>query len=222
MVIHSYTSFMITRALTSHYLPTGYDKADGHAYGTPMLLSLTESNRHVESMVTSTLSHLNDTLVGKPIISKATGITTVTVPYYTSTPFNPNVVNGLGLQLSHSLGCLVELRLIHLEAPYLDATILSQWLSAELVDSTFQQAIGLLMTLVGPTTDDSPVGSIIGIKVQLAGRLMTEASLPRAVVQSSSLGSFKLMTHQSLQSGSYTVSNLKGAYTVKVWLSVKA
>lgn len=213
---------MITRALTSHYLPAGYGKADAHAYGTPMLLGMTETTRHVESMVSTTLATISDTLVGKSIVSKATGMTTITIPCYTSTSFNPNTVNALGLQLSQSLGCLVELRLIYLDAPYLDATILAQWLSAELAYYSFQQAMTILKTLVGPTTNDSPVGSIMGIKVQLAGRLTTEFSQPRAVVQSSSLGSFKLMTHQSLQSGSHTVSNLKGAYTVKVWLSVKA
>jgi len=212
---------MITRALTSHYLPAGYDKADAHAYGAPMLLGLTESVRRVESLVTVALGHLEQTLLGKPILSKGADLAIISIPCYTGSPLKAPVLNALGLGLAQSLGCLVELRVVYLYAPYMDATILAQWLCLQLTELSFQQAMTALMPMVGPTTDDSPVGSIMGIKVQLSGRLMSEVSLPRTVVQSSSLGSFKVMAHQSLQSGSHTVSNLKGAYTIKVWLSFK-
>jgi hypothetical protein len=81
-------------------------------------------------------------------------------------------------------------------------------------------------TLVGGSRRRlSPVtlpGAIIGVKVQLAGRLITERSRPRTVVTSASVGSFRPGPYQSLQSGSYTMVNPKGTYTVKVWLSVQA
>lgn len=217
---------MITRSLTGTFLQGGYVKAEAYAYSVPKLLSLMEGSRRVETLVAHTFGTLTtDALVGKPVMSKGTGKVTITVPYYLAqeaTALNHNSINALGQQLAIDLGCPVELRLIRLQAPYLDAHILAQYLSAELATTTFLKAMSMLMTLVGPTTTAGMPGSIMGIKVQLRGRLMLEPSRPRMTAQSASLGTFTMLDHRALQSSSYTVSNDKGAYTVKVWLAVKA
>lgn len=203
--------------LTRSYLPI---PSLAHSYSggiTP------DATRHVQTLIDSVFGTLKDTLVGKAIVSKGMDSTIISLPYHMlGGALSHSMVNALGIQLAQTLSCPVELRLIRLGAPYLDASILAQWLTQDLGQSTFRQTMGTLMTLVGPSAFASVPGAITGIKVQLAGRLMTQPSLPRTVVQSASLGSFRQGPYQSLQSGSHTMVNLKGTFTVKVWLSVQA
>lgn len=212
--------------------------------------------RHVQSLVDSVLSTVASTLVGKAVITQGMDHITITLPYHVlEGALNQSMLNVLGAQLAEVLGRDVELIMIRVSAPYLDANVLAEWLSMDLVTSTFSQTIKTMMTkmmtmtmkttttALSTTTPNKrtkrtvkgsmymggsalfPVtlpGAITGVKVQLAGRLMTEPSLPRTVVQSASVGSFRPGPYQSLQSGSYTMVNPKGTYTVKVWLSVQA
>jgi ribosomal protein S3 len=203
--------------LTRNYLPT---PALAHRYG----ISMTPDTRQVQSLVQSAFSTLTDTLVGKVIISKGIDSTIISLPYHmVQGALSHSMVNALGLQLAQTLGCPVELRLIRLSAPYLDASILAQWLTQDLGQSTFRQTMGTLMSVVGPSVGAPSVpGAITGIKVQLAGRLITEPSQPRTVVQSATLGSFRPSPNQALQAASHMMVNRKGTFTVKVWLSVQA
>ena len=207
--------------------------------------------RRVQSLVDSVLSTVSTTLVGKAIISQGMNHLIIMLPYHMlQGALNQSMVNALGAQLSLVVGQDVELIMVRLSAPYLDANVLAKWLSMDLAATTFSQAIKTMlskMTITKTTKAQTPKrtttaglkgssltgshprqfpvtlpGTIIGVKVQLAGRLLTERSLPRAVVQSASIGSFRPGPHQSLQSGSYTMVNTKGTYTVKVWLSVQA
>jgi ribosomal protein S3 len=203
--------------LTRSFLPS--TPSLGYSYsGAP------DATRHVQTLMESVFGTLTDTLVGKAIVSQGMETTVVTLPYHMMEgSLSHSMVNALGMQLAETLDCPVEVRLIRLSVPYLDASILAQWLTQDLEHSTFSQTMATLMTLVGPTSVLTAVpGAITGIKVQLAGRLMTEPSLPRTVVQSASLGSFRSIPTQSLQAGSHMVTNLKGTFTLKVWLSVQA
>ena len=60
---------------------------------------------------------------------------------------------------------------------------------------------------------------IVGLKVQLHGRLTSETSRPRQTEQSATMGSFRADRMGLVHAASHTATNNKGAYTVKVWLS---
>nr|YP_009445633.1 ribosomal protein S3 [Tremella fuciformis]YP_010180089.1 ribosomal protein S3 [Auricularia auricula-judae]ATX61911.1 ribosomal protein S3 [Tremella fuciformis]ATX61932.1 ribosomal protein S3 [Tremella fuciformis]ATX61955.1 ribosomal protein S3 [Tremella fuciformis]ATX61976.1 ribosomal protein S3 [Tremella fuciformis]ATX61998.1 ribosomal protein S3 [Tremella fuciformis] len=71
-------------------------------------------------------------------------------------------------------------------------------------------------------TDSHLPSHIVGIKVRVSGRLMTERSQPRKTVQSVQVGSFSKNNLSLVDMASYSTKNKKGAFTVKVWISQRA
>ena len=110
----------------------------------------------------------------------------------------------------------------------MDAHILAHWISDELIEASFDRVIKRVFASVAPLKDlNQPGGSqlpshIVGLKVQLHGRLTTEVSRPRMTEASASMGTFRSDRMGLVQSAGYTATNSKGAYTVKVWLSQAA
>lgn len=176
------------------------------------------------AVVNSALSSL---LHGKATMQQTANLVVITVPYYSDHVLTASSVNMLGQQLASMAGCLVELRLVRLLAPFLDADILARFLSRELHSSRFRKVVTTLFNHIGPIKPYTrlPVsytGAILGVKIRLAGRLLEEPTQPRQTIQTASMGTFASGRLYRLQAGSYTTSNSKGAYTVKVWLNVKA
>jgi hypothetical protein len=216
---------MLTHTLSTRFLPT-QDQVTAHTYSASHMRSLVYASRAVDSLLESFSSPL-EVLTGKATVEQGAGQTVVTVPYFTYSSLevlSVNAVNALGQQLAVALARPVQLVLVRLLSPTLDASVLAQYLSKELEENTFRKTMLNLFTHIGPvplSTSCPQPGTLIGVKVRLAGRLLKEASRPRQTIQSASLGSFSASPKHALQSGSYTISNSKGAYTVKVWLCVQ-
>lgn len=205
---------MLTRlsSLPSHTQQTAY------TYSATQMQSLLHATRKVETLMTAYFSPL-EVLAGKATVEQAAAQTVVTVPYYSEAEaLDANTVNVLGQQLAVVLERPVQLVVVRLLTPSLDASVLSQYLSKELHDSTFRKVMLALFSSAGiVTTGSSSVpGTLIGVKVRLAGRLLQEATQPRQTIKTASLGCFSAHPNHLLQSSSYTATNLKGAYTVKV------
>ncbi len=110
----------------------------------------------------------------------------------------------------------------------MDAHVLAQFISAELQDTPFDRVIKRVFASVAPLKDQNQTAGsslpshIVGLKVQLHGRLNTETSRPRQSEQSASMGTLRADRLGMVQSAGFTSVNSKGAYTVKVWLSQAA
>jgi hypothetical protein len=58
--------------------------------------------------------------------------------------------------------------------------------------------------------------SLMGVKMELAGRLTTQRSIPRKTVLNAHKGSFNVSNEESLNLSHYTSKNKVGAFTMKV------
>jgi hypothetical protein len=167
-----------------------------------------------------------DMLCGRPSFIYSEALV-VRVPYYTRVGGAALPTAGLialQSQLSSALDLRVSLQWLRVSQPYLDASILASYLSAELQGQTFNRAVAMLQSVVSVLDRSSCqyidlASSLVGLKVNLGGRLEAEPSKPRDTRQSATLGSLSPSLSTVNTSASYTASNGKGAYTVKVWLS---
>lgn len=143
---------------------------------------------------------------------------TIRFYYYVGGTPNPFVVTDLS-QLSSVLtklfGKEVILQATQLHYPYLESSILAQYLAHNASSNTFlhfQEAI-----LSYPSYYASSLPSYItGIKVQLSGRISTEPVVPRMTTKSTQLGSFS--THL-MDYSNYTTKNELGTFSIKVWIA---
>jgi hypothetical protein len=191
---------------------------------------------HINSINPSTLSMTYtvlkaftsqlDMLCGRPTLTHGETLT-IRVPYYTrveGAALTTSALMALQSQLSSILGVPVVLHWLRLSQPYLDATVLAEYISDELQGQTFSRVMSMLLGVVSPVEPSTIKhlvlpSALVGIKVNLGGRLATEASKPRATRQSITLGSLSPSPTTVNTAGSYTATNDKGSYTVKVWLS---
>lgn len=174
-----------------------------------------------------TATQNKDIIVGSPqIISNTDGSITVRIPYYIRTLNQGlNTVDIITIQniLEKELNVSVTLWPVRLTAPYLDAIILAQYISDELVSQSFVRVHRRIMGSCAPTTRQTAASiflpsSILGLSIKLDGRLATETSRPRKTKQIISVGSLSAVDNSITQLGSHTTSNYKGSYTVSVWL----
>lgn len=181
----------------------------------------------VSSLVESFFAPL-DVIASHPIMTMTNDTTVIHVFYYAYSSdyhVNVNTINSLGELLSNVLNTSVELRLVKVNYPYMDAYILAQYISKELglvkwteVQRRLTASILPIKSIYG---DNIIKGNtyVTGVKVTLSGRLMNETSLPRQTTKSFSIGSFKRHRESLLTLGKYTAVNLKGSYTVNVIIS---
>lgn len=167
-------------------------------------------------------------LFGRPLVSLTANdetIITVTVPFYCRISVGaPTTEDLLGLQniLNKQLERTVHLRLVRLTSPYLDATILAEYISNELRNQKFARVMAKILGAASFVDADSELilpSSLVGIKVALAGRLPAEASRPRQTKQRTAVASLSQSENTINTIGSFTSVNYKNAYTVRVWLS---
>lgn len=167
-----------------------------------------------------------DVLCGRPTLILGESLT-IRIPYYTrvgGAALSTSALMGLQSQLSAVLGVPVVLQWLRLSQPYMDATVLAEYVSDELQGQSFSRVMSTLLGVVSPVDPSTSKhlalpSALVGIKVSLGGRLATEVSKPRATRQSITLGSLSPSRTTVNTSGSHTATNLKGSYTVKVWLS---
>lgn len=128
-------------------------------------------------------------------------------------------VQALATSLSRLSGKEVHLVLTRVHYPYLNAYILAQFLAHNATSKTFinfQEAI-----LTYPSLNANALPSCItGIKVQLSGRLLTEALVPRMTTNMAVVGAFPEAA--LVDYASYTTKNEIGSFTIKVWVGQSA
>jgi len=192
-------------------------------WGRPSL-ALSSNNVVLNSDSTQVISPTNDT----------TGAMTVHLPYYARTStatLTTSLMTALHSELSTAYQLPVNLVFVRLSSPYLDATILAEYLSRELQGQTFNRVMSSLVSVAGPVDNSIPLtsyedaqglrlpASLVGLQVHLAGRLSKEASRPRMTKQSMTLGSLTTDQSHTISLSSYTTQNKKGSYTIKVWMA---
>lgn len=113
---------------------------------------------------------------------------------------------------------------MQLQYPYLDSTILGQYLALNANKYNFLRMKKKLFKLrLGSQRTKSHSAfhlptRLTGVKVELAGRLTTQRSIPRKTVSNAYKGSFTVNNklNSSLNISQYTSKNKLGAYTMKV------
>lgn len=137
--------------------------------------------------------------------------------------FNNNRINNLGRLLSEVLNRGVQLEFVKLYYPHLNSHILAKYLRLNTKQHTFRKLElelfkkrPLIKYPQLPLKYKLPT-RIVGIKIEISGRLETERSKPRQTVSIAQLGSINSNNKTSfVDYGSYTSKNAKGAFTVKV------
>lgn len=216
---------ILSSSLAKYYLPSGNTTITAHSFdGGVNSTAYLHATRLSNTLVSQFFEPI-DVLASKPVIDVTPTTVTVTVFYYMvheQAALNANTINALGELVSTVWGRPVELRLVRVHYPYLNSDILAAFIVKNLEHDRFERVVSKIFGVATPVrhvvAEDSNLPShIIGIKIRLAGRLTTEASRPRATVQSAQIGSFKKSTRTLIESGRCTSVNKKGALTVQVW-----
>jgi ribosomal protein S3 len=142
---------------------------------------------------------------------------------------NQNTINNLGDLLSKKLKRKVELRFINLKNPYLDRTIIAEYIgkNASMHPFSALRKKAIRRTKIKKINEQHKVSEsnlpsdIIGLKIIFSGRLVTERLRPRKTVSMAKIGSFTRNNSLLMEHGSYTGKNARGAYTVKVSINHK-
>lgn len=230
---------ILTQNLAKYFLPGGNVQATGHNFdngvGNAKMLNGTRS---AIKLIAHFFSPIN-ALASKPVFTVTSNAVIVHVFYYIPTTsgreqaLNSNTVNNLGEALSSLFERPVELRLVKMHNPYLNSYILAQYIALNTQDYTLVQIVRRIFGSMSPVKESAistlsnelssaPLGAVVGIKVRVSGRLMTERSRPRQTVQTAQIGSFSKDNLSLVDSASFTTKNKKGAFTVKVWISQRA
>lgn len=125
----------------------------------------------------------------------------------------------------------VELQIVRQYKPYLNASILAQYLAINASKYGFHRIMNLLLNMVPfmsssvdsmstmNSTNIQVPSCITGIKVQLSGLLTSQRNRARKTVYSASVGSFNTGPNHSVDYSYCTSKSRVGAFTVKVWIS---
>jgi hypothetical protein len=224
----------LTQSLAKYFLPEGNVLTIGHSFdkGKANVNMQLNSTRNAIKLIAHFFSPIN-ALRGKPVFTITADSVIVHVFYYipvSGQALNNNTVNNLGNALSSLFGRPVELRLVKLQYPYLNSFILAQYIALNTQDYTLVQIVRRIFGSIAPLKytqsnkaliSDLP-SHIVGIKVRVSGRLITERSRPRQTVQTAQIGSFAKDNLSLVDSASFTTKNKKGAFTIKVWISQRA
>lgn len=224
---------ILTQSLAKYFLPGGNVLTTGHNFDNGAgSVNMLNATRSAIKLIAHFFSPIN-ALAGKPVFTVTADSVIVHVFYYipdTSKALNNNTVNNLGQTLSSLFRRPVELRLVKLHYPYLNSYILAQYIALNTLDYTLVQIARRIFGSIAPVKNTQSVNvlasdlpsHIVGIKVRVSGRLMTERSRPRQTVQTAQIGSFAKGNLSLVDSASFTTKNKKGSFTVKVWISQRA
>lgn len=195
--------------------------------------------RKVTSMIKSFFASTK-ALAGKPSykVLNSSGTVVVTIPYFmpSSVPvLAESKINALGIAITRLFNVpgraqpTVELRLVRLRYPYLDSSILAQYVAVNAGKYNFLRMQKMMFNKVpatarGATQTNVLPSQMTGVKVELAGRLTTQRSIPRKTVENGHVGSFtvrrELRANNTLKSSldfsQYASKNKLNAFTIKV------
>jgi len=111
----------------------------------------------------------------------------------------------------------VQLRIVRLHHPYLNSSILAQFLALNASKYGFARLRHYVLSAIPLTTISNPTTDsvILGVKVQVSGLLTTQRMAPRKTVSTVTTGTFHgPNTH--VDYSSHTSKSALGSYTVKV------
>jgi len=111
----------------------------------------------------------------------------------------------------------VQLRIVRLHHPYLNSSILAQFLAVNASKYGFARLRHYVLSAIplSTTTTQTVESSILGVKVQVSGLLTTQRMAPRKTVSTVSAGTFHGPgTH--VDYSTHTSKSALGSYTVKV------
>ena len=200
-------------------------------------LNVTKGLKYVVTTFFAQFPFHNKTLIGNVSYRVLPGDkVVVNIPYYASPNGTPILkLTALGAAISKWLeketgnkqSLKVEVRLLGLRYPYLDRSILAQYVAINGGKYNFTRMHKLIfnkLTTVKKNSvlpSDALSGHITGLKLELAGRLTTQRSIPRKTVSNKHTGSFYVNKNRgsSVDFSQYASKNKIGAYTIKVWLS---
>jgi hypothetical protein len=169
--------------------------------------------------------------VSRPVVKITRKSVNIYLFYYTKkSRLNRNSINNLGEIMTRLYIQPVQLRLIRLSYPFLDAHILRQYIRFNRQDYKFvnitNKLFGSLFVIKRPNRKLSLISKlpshILGLKIRISGRLTSERSRPRFTVQTAETGTFSKNNLSLLQVRSSTAKNKKNRFTVKVWLNQRA
>ena len=221
---------ILTQTLTKYFLPGGNVQTTSNSLDNGVESKNTlNATRSAIKLITHFFSPIN-ALAGKPVFTVITSTVVVHVFYYipvTGQTLNNNTVNNLCETLRSLLERQIELRLFKLHYPYLNSYILAQYIALNTQDYTLVQIVRRIFSSQSPVKDTLSVNvqtsdlpsHIVGIKVRVSGRLVTERSRPRQTVQTEQLGSFAKRNLSLMDKASFTSKNKKGPVTIKVWIN---
>lgn len=157
-------------------------------------------------------------LSGKPTYKAFNRKVVVNVPYFCTQNIGltETQTNALGMAVARLFGTQVELRLVRLQYPYLDSAILAQYIALNAGNYNFLRMQKMLFNKVSLASTHSLPHQTMGVKVELAGRLPTQRSIPRKTVENGHIGSFSSTSGQPLDFNQYASKNKLNAFTIKV------
>lgn len=150
-----------------------------------------------------------------------------------SSKLNSTSLNSLVAALSRlfssttDLQVPVQLRIVRLHHPYLNSSILAQFLALNASKYGFARLRQYVLNSIPlstiwssearRSTQNTNTNSVLGVRVQVSGLLTTQRMAPRKTVSTVSAGTFHGPgTH--VDYSSHTSKSALGSYTVKVWL----
>lgn len=223
---------IMTQNLQNNFLTEGNVRSTGISFtkgSKAGSLAMLNAQRVSNKMLDHFFSPI-EALSSKPVYTYTTDKVIINVFYFIpkrNRALNNNTINNLGELLSKVFGRPVELRLVKLHYPYLNSTILAKYIGMNADKYKFRQIkrkiIGkspIIKDIDSPKVLSSQLPShIVGIKIRISGRLVTERVRPRQTVVTTQIGSFVNDNKSLIDCGSYTGKNIHGAYTIKVWIS---
>jgi len=224
---------LLTQSLAKFFLPEGQNNVVGYHFNNgEHSQTMLNATRSAATLIAHFFAPIN-ALASKPVFTMNAETVVILVFYYLPAKgqvLNNNTVNNLGDVLSSLFGRPVELRLVKQHYPYLNSYILAQFIASNTQNYTLVQIVRRIFSTLAPVKNTQSLEAlasllpshIVGIKVRVSGRLMTERSRPRQSVQTMQIGTFSKGNLSLVDSASFTTKNKKGAFTVKVWISQRA
>lgn len=166
-------------------------------------------------------------LSSKPIFTITRDEVIISLFYYRPEgALNNNKINSLGEVLSKIFNRRVKLQFVKLYYPHLNSSIFAEYLRINTRKYNFRRLKQQLFKKTGIVKNASSLKAsnlklpshIVGIKIQISGRLVTERARPRQTVSTAQIGPINSDNKTFLVDyGTYTGKNTNGAYTIKVW-----
>lgn len=218
--------------LKNEFLPGGYNIINGYNNDKYYQINILNKIRIAIKIINNSFASIK-AINGQPSININSNNIIIYLPYYLHNKKNnnnkklltPNIIINIQNILINIYNMPVQLEIIKLSHPYLDAYILAKFIADEITNKKFNFVIKHVFRTIIPVKSIKNLNIpavIVGIKVRLAGRLFAEKTRPRITTQKAEIGSLIVTRITYLHIASYTAANIKGAFTVKVWICQRA